>query len=146
MNCSPSNPPCGDCLPEKVLGNAVAARDAEIAELRTALNTQAALDVLAERRRQIDREGYNYKNDDAHILGELGAYAAYYAMPPAARDWPATETGYGATWGEAIVPWNWSAPKPGDRRCELVKAAALLLAEVERIDRTAMASAGEKKR
>ena len=42
MNCSPSNPPCEDCMPEKVLGNAVAARDAEIAELRATLAKLAA--------------------------------------------------------------------------------------------------------
>jgi hypothetical protein len=95
----------------------------------------AARDVLAERQRQVDREGYSRENDDVHILGELGAYATFYAMPPAARDWPAEGTGYGATWGEAIVPWNWAAPKPGDRRGELVKAGALILAEIERLDR-----------
>jgi hypothetical protein len=95
----------------------------------------AARNVLAERQRQVNREGYSHENDDAHILGELGAYAAFYAMPPAARDWPAEGTGYGATWGEAIVPWNWAAPKPGDRRGELVKAGALILAEIERLDR-----------
>lgn len=115
------------------------AMEAEIAELRGARpaleQTLAARDVLAERRRQVDREGYNHRYDNSHVLGELGAYAAFYAMPPAAREWPATETGCGATWGEAIVPWNWSAPKPGDRRHELVKAGALILAEIERLDR-----------
>lgn len=56
-------------------------------------------------------------------------------MPPAARDWPAEETGYGATWGEAIIPVDWVPPKACDRRQELVKAAALLVAEIERLDR-----------
>lgn len=104
--------------------------------------TAAARDVLAERQRQVDEEGYDTEGDDGHILGELGAYAAFYAMPPAARDWPAGETGYGATWGEAIVPADWTPPKPGDRRDELVRAAALVLAEIERLDRAAESGKG----
>jgi hypothetical protein len=98
----------------------------------------AARDVLAERRRQVDREGYDPEHDDEHVSGEIAAYAAFYAMPQAARDWPATESGYGDTWGEAIVPVDWTPPKEGDRRRELVKAGALILAEIERIDRAAV--------
>jgi hypothetical protein len=97
---------------------------------------QAARDVLAERRRQVDAEGYDPEHDDAHPNEEIAAYAALYAMPPAARDWPATESGYGETFGGALCPVDWH-PKFGDRRRELVKAAALLLAEIERIDRAA---------
>jgi hypothetical protein len=93
--------------------------------------------VLAERWHQIAEEGYHPEHDDAHPNGEIAAYAAFYAMPPAAREWPATETGYGDTWGEAIVPADWSVPKEGDRRSELVKAGALILAEIERLDRAA---------
>jgi hypothetical protein len=98
----------------------------------------AARDVLAERRRQVEKEGYSTNHDDEHPSGEIAAYAAFYAMPPAVRDWPAEETGYGATWGEAIIPAHWGPAKPGDRRRELVKAGALILAEIERIDRAAM--------
>lgn len=107
-----------------------------------AARSAAVVDVLAERRRQVEREGYDHANDDTYVLGELGAYAAFYAMPPAARDWPAEETGYGATWGEAIVPADWASPKPSNRRGELVKAGALILAEIERIDRAAAQPAG----
>jgi hypothetical protein len=123
---------------------------AEIAELRLATaktkapQTSAARDVLAERQRQVDEEGYDTEGDDGHILGELGAYAAFYAMPPAARDWPAGETGYGATWGEAIVPADWTPPNPGDRRDELVRAAALVLAEIERLDRATQLDGGQE--
>jgi hypothetical protein len=99
--------------------------------------TAAARDVLAERRRQVDAEGYEPEHDDDHVLGEIGAYAAYYAMPPGVREWPATETGYADTFGEAIVPDGWTPTPPGDRRRELVKAGALVLAEIERLDRVA---------
>lgn len=96
----------------------------------------AASDVLAERARQISAEGWIHEHDDEHVNDEIAAMACYYAMPPGARDWPAAETGYGATWGEAIRPENWNF-QSGDRRRELVKAAALALAEIERMDRAA---------
>jgi hypothetical protein len=124
-------------------GEAGAARQASLADIVAQVRRegiaalpQSARDVIAERRAQVTREGYDHENDDAHVQGELGAYAAYYAMPPGAREWPAAETGYGETWGEAIIPEGWTPPKPGDRRRELVKAGALVLAEIERIDRT----------
>ena len=101
------------------------------------LENAAARDILVERRRQVETEGYDLVHDDEHACGEIAAYAAFYAMPPAARDWPATETGYGETFGEAIVPADWKVPKEGDRRRELVKAGALILAEIERLDRAA---------
>lgn len=102
--------------------------------------TEAARDVLAERRRQVEQEGYEPDHDDEHKSEEIAAYAAYYAMPPGVREWPAVETGYADTFGEAIVPDGWNPTPPGDRRRELVKAGALILAEIERLDRAAMAA------
>jgi hypothetical protein len=98
-------------------------------------DTAAVTDVLAERRRQIEAEGYNPEHDDEHVNDEIAALACYYAMPPAARDWDATSTGYSNTLGEAILPARWAVPDPCDRRRELVKAGALILAEIERMDR-----------
>lgn len=99
--------------------------------------TKAAVDVLSERERQKTSEGWTAEHDDGHVNDEIAALATYYAMPPGARDWPASETGYGATLGEAIVPEGWAPSTAGDRRRELVKAGALVLAEIERLDRTA---------
>lgn len=96
--------------------------------------SDAARDVLAERARQVSREGWTPEHDDAHACGEIAAFAAVYAMPEGARDWPTEETGYGATLSEALTPDGWQ-PKFGDRRRDLVKAGALTLAEIERIDR-----------
>ncbi|WP_343742108.1 hypothetical protein [Herbaspirillum huttiense] len=98
----------------------------------------AARDVLAERRRQQEVEGWTTDHDDEHLSGEISALAAFYAMPPAARDWNASSTGYGETLGEAMLPPEWRA-KPGERREELKKAGALILAEIERIDRATLA-------
>ncbi|MBN9356211.1 MAG: hypothetical protein J0I15_07175 [Herbaspirillum huttiense] len=98
--------------------------------------TAAARDVLAERRRQQEVEGWTPEHDDEHVSGEISALAAFYAMPPAAREWDASSTGYGETLGQAILPPDWRA-KAGDRREELKKAGALILAEIERLDRAA---------
>ncbi|HDR9011045.1 TPA: ead/Ea22-like family protein [Burkholderia vietnamiensis] len=95
----------------------------------------AAIDVLMERRRQIAEKGWTADRDDGYVCGEIAALAAHYAMPPSVRDWPAADTGYGATFGQAILPEGWSAKIGDDRRRELVKAGALILAEIERIDR-----------
>ncbi len=55
----------------------------------------------------------------------------HHAMPPGAREW---DGHYGETMGKAMLPNGWVAAT-GDRRRELVKAAALALAEIERMDR-----------
>lgn len=99
--------------------------------------SDAARDVLAERRRQIEQEGYDIAHDDEHVNDEMAAYATFYAMPPGAREWPAEETGYGLTWGEAIIPEHWGPAKSGVRRSDLIKAGALIVAEIERLDRAA---------
>ncbi len=102
---------------------------------------QAWLDVQAERRRQVEAEGWTPEHDDEHACDEIAAFACFYAMPPAARDWDASSTGYGDTLGEAILPEGWE-PKTGDRRRDLVKACALGLAEIERLDRAAVSQGG----
>ncbi|MDG3063266.1 hypothetical protein ACFQ4M_15880 [Thauera mechernichensis] len=89
--------------------------------------TNAARDVLAERRRQIEVEGWTPEHDDEHGAGEMAAAAACYALNAAgcgcevARNWP----------------WDGSWWKPSTARRDLVKAAALILAEIERLDRAA---------
>lgn len=99
--------------------------------------TQAARDVLAERQRQISAEGYDADHDDAHVNDEIAAMAALFVMPPGAREWDASSTSYGDTLAEAILPQDWEMPALGDRRRELVRGAAMALAELERIDRAA---------
>jgi hypothetical protein len=99
-------------------------------------------DVLEERARQISAKGYDPEHDDTHVNDEIAALAAWYVMPPAARDWNTTSTGYGDTLGEAILP-GWNQPGQKDRRRELVIGAALTLAEIERLDRAAAKVEGE---
>lgn len=120
----------------EVLRKMLAKQRADLAQGQPAEMSAPARDVLAERRRQQEVEGWTPEHDDEHVSGEISALAAFYAMPPAAREWDASSTAYGETLGQAILPPAWRA-KVGDRREELKKAGALILAEIERLDRAA---------
>ncbi len=91
--------------------------------------SRAAFDVLAERKRQKTAEGWTPEHDDEHVLGELAQAAACYA---ASAQFPP---------GDPPKRWPWASEwwKPKDRRRDLVRAGALILAEIERIDRAAIA-------
>ena len=89
--------------------------------------TQAQSDVLRERSEQCTREGFTPYNDDALEPGELAMAAISYART-AGKDWIFSVVPI--TW-----PWNVSWWKPKDKRRNLVKAAALLIAEIEKLDR-----------
>jgi hypothetical protein len=94
--------------------------------------TKADFDVMAERRRQVQSEGWTEEHDDQHMPGTLSLAAACYI------EWNGWENEFQVD-GAVPVNWPWDAKwwKPTDERRNLVKAAALLLAEIERIDRAA---------
>lgn len=106
--------------------------DAFLAEVRAqgvGSLSNAALSVIAERQRQQSAEGWTTEHDDDHSCGEMAlaasSYAQYAHRKPIA---PA-------------IPFNWPwepewFKQQGPRR-DLVKAGALILAEIERIDRAA---------
>ncbi|MCU8980021.1 hypothetical protein OE420_29205, partial [Pseudomonas aeruginosa] len=106
---------------------------------------QAWLDVQAERRRQVEAEGWTPEHDDEHDSGEIACAAACYALPPAH---PARIEGALGRYGRDpnIWPWtrDWWKPAPNDRRRELIKAGALVLAEIERLDRAAATQGGPR--
>lgn len=86
--------------------------------------TQAARDVLAERWRQRSVEAWTAAHDDQYEDGSIAVAAACYALEhPGWR-------GFTHSW-----PWADAWWKPKDRRRNLVKAGALILAEIERLDR-----------
>lgn len=103
--------------------------------------TKAASDVLAERQRQIEQEGWTPQHDAEHWRGEMALAAACYASNAAAwakygDELPAGRYVELATPGFRW-PWDQSWWKPKSQRRDLVRAAALLLAEIERLDRKA---------
>ena len=109
--------------------------------------TAAVQDVLAERARQISVEGWTPAHDDRHAAGEMAGAAACYAMQVAldhiGRD--DLHTTVSRTIREL---WPWAAHwwKPTGRRRDLVKAGALILAEIERLDRLAAAAKAREAR
>lgn len=97
--------------------------------------TQAARDVLAERQRQISAEGWTPEHDDEHDTGQMAAAASCYALLAEAGPHLASQRARPAHW-----PWSLKWWKPGGTRRMLVKAGALILAEIERLDRAALAA------
>jgi len=86
-------------------------------------------EVGAERQRQMAEEGWTREHDDQYHEGQMAEAAACYAMNGGKSSRPADPpTGW---------PWHRSWWKPKNYRRDLVRAAALLVAEVERIDRMA---------
>lgn len=95
---------------------------------------KAVDDIVAERQRQINAEGWTPEHDDEHDKGEMARAAACYA-------YEATRTEHQRSLDDGFAPpmWPWAERwwKPTDRRRDLVKAAALIIAEIERLDRAA---------
>lgn len=104
--------------------------------------TNAAADVLAERRRQIEDEGWTPEHDDQHMQGQMALAAGNYALCAGfASKWNGGDT---TLCKPAPQGWPWPRAwwKPTNSRRDLVKAAALILAEIERLDRMNSPEAG----
>lgn len=82
-------------------------------------------EIAAERKRQKDAEGWSESHDDEHDGGALAVAAACYAI----SDHPETV--------KRLWNWDWKWWKPKDRRRDLIRAGALIVAEIERLDRAA---------
>lgn len=103
--------------------------------------TEAVRLLAAERERQKSVEGWTEEHDDTHVAGEMALAAACYALPEEARSYVrhvdrAENGGRDRVW-EAPGHWPWEEfkPTPDDRVRELVKAGALIIAEIERLRR-----------
>ena len=122
-------PDGGDVTPLEGVRRMVADYRQRIAELESHTVTAAAADVLAERKRQVTAEGWTPGHDDEYEHGELADAAGCYALSSELFDCA----------GEPPRPWPWPDEwwKPTNRRRDLVKAGALILAEIERLDRAA---------
>ncbi len=85
--------------------------------------------IAAERERQISEEGWTPQHDDKYQESELASAAACYCF--AGASYVMAHDGYPPKW------WPWAASwwKPTDRRRDLVKAGALIAAEIDRLDR-----------
>jgi DNA-directed RNA polymerase subunit K/omega len=114
--------------------------------------SKALTDVAAERARQIEVEGWTAAHDDEHADGSLTEAAITYAL--AANEKPAERAvleSFGFTGLRDTIqsawPTSWCSTwfKPKSRRRDLVRAAALLVAEIDRLDRAAIAATPAQK-
>ncbi|MFC3859431.1 hypothetical protein ACFOPQ_01400 [Deinococcus antarcticus] len=94
-------------------------------------------EVLSERTRQVSH-GFDSKHDDLHTSGELALAAAGYAINTS-LDSVLYDVTVQVPTSSFTMPVNWPFPpewfKPTNRRRDLIKAMALIVAEVERLDR-----------
>lgn len=86
--------------------------------------SKAIEDVLAERQRQVDVEGYLFEHDDEHEGGEIAEAAAAMALASS-----------NCTTAFNLWPWGLESFKVKGYRDNLVRAGALIIAELERLDR-----------
>lgn len=103
--------------------------------------------IAEERERQITAEGWTPEHDDKHEGGELACAAICYAMPNDLVRRVTKECHARGADGriakrlqslfEYFWPWErqWWKPSPENRIRELVKAGALIAAEIDRLQR-----------
>lgn len=89
--------------------------------------------IAAERERQITVEGWTANHDDAHSDGSLAIAASCYARA-AGQNVPASWIGW---------PWEDGWKPSCDRVRDLVKAGALIAAEIDRLQRRSGGQDGE---
>jgi putative hemolysin len=115
----------------------VAARVIEsLMDQHNVATTFAQRDVLKERSEQATREGFYPAHDDEQKAGTFANAAAAYCLAAGGELNP-VKRGFGGYWEQPahIWPFDMKWWKPKDPRTALVKAAALILAEIEKIDR-----------
>ena len=103
-------------------------------------DVKAIAAFVKERQRQIQKEGWSTEHDDSHKDNSLAKAAACYAMPEDERKKYESYTfREPKRWFPRWWPKSWDVehwkPTPENRKREIEKAGALLLAEWERLDR-----------
>ena len=90
--------------------------------------------IAAERKRQIEIEGWDAENDSRHNKNQLARAAACYALDERSRR---LETRLGLKLFKRLWPYDllWWKPTPENRIRELEKAGALIAAEIDRLQR-----------
>lgn len=97
--------------------------------------------IKTERERQIWDEGWTPEHDDQHVNGELAIAGACYARHAVTHPYMADIPAY----RNALPPddWPWDAKwwKPKQPQADLVRAGALMAAEIDRLERAIVAKA-----
>jgi hypothetical protein len=96
---------------------------------------KTAIELIAEERnRQIESEKWSPEHDDTHDRNELALAAAAYAIP---TNYVGRNHEYKTFHAGHVWPFDdcWFKRDDNDRIRELVKAGALITAEIERLQR-----------
>ncbi|HLN24208.1 MAG TPA: hypothetical protein VK558_09520 [Patescibacteria group bacterium] len=105
----------------------------------TGQNCSVIAEIATERRRQTEAEGHVATHDDNHP-GEMAQAGGLYAYNAGcARTACVVDTSDSGSHIVHIWPWEDSSFKPKTVRRDLIRAAALIVAEIESIDRMALA-------
>lgn len=121
----------------RLIVTAVNALPALLALARRGLEAGGGVaEIAAERRRQVEDEGWSPTHDRLeHDDGALAKAAGSYALMTALSHETRSEFPPGTP--PAWWPWDAGWWKPKDRRRDLIRAGALIVAEIERLDRAA---------
>jgi hypothetical protein len=87
--------------------------------------------IAEERQRQIDKEGWTPEHDDTHGAGEMSAAAGVYALMASGYHTQNPKELIANYWPPEWADWF----KPKDRLSNLVRAGALIAAEIDRLNR-----------
>lgn len=114
----------------------------QIKETRDLLEAQsptwstAVRDLLTERRRQVREKGHTLERDDQYTNGQLAQAASAYAFWADPRGaCQGDHIDYLNSTSPGLWPWAKEYWKPTSPRLMLIKAGALILADIERLDR-----------
>ncbi len=96
-------------------------------------------EIAAERMRQISGEGFSLAHDDQYQNGELERAAAWYALASITKYNDVGGIDKRALFSDSFYGWPWHRGwwKPHAARRDLLRAAALLVAAIGRLDRAA---------
>jgi len=106
----------------------------------TGMESPGVAAISAERRRQVEVEGWTAEHDDEHDQCELSLAGAVYALSGSADSDLRNRERMDAI--RELWPFNTHWLKPTGGREDLVKAGALIAAEIDRLDRAALTQEG----
>lgn len=116
-------------IPE-IVGEALRLTPASLADMRLVPVDGVIPEIASERQRQVKAKGWTPEHDDEYVDCDLAAAAACYAL--SGVSFAGKDDLIAKLWPWAMSWWN-----PKDQRRDLIRAAALLVAEIERLDRGA---------
>lgn len=118
-------------------------KNAEQPQNRRSIIMKTGIELIAdERQRQVEKEGWTPEHDDAHIRNELPLAAKSYLWHVIARGWVCETEDLKSTYKTERAdsycwPWDESWWKPKNPVQDLVRAGALIAAEIDRLNRLA---------